>query len=151
MKITAEKKDKIRAISLWQPWAGALAVGIKTVETRPWQTKVRGDLLICSAKKVVQPFFYPNNYEDVVSDCNPKERDLLEIKGHALCIVEIVDCISTNDRDFIESLSREEIMWGDYSYNRYAWVTKNLRRIKPIPVKGSQGFYFVDKQNIQEI
>jgi hypothetical protein len=40
-----------RAISLHQPWASLVALGIKRYETRSWSTKFRGKLLICSAKK----------------------------------------------------------------------------------------------------
>lgn len=40
-----------RAISLHQPWASLVPLGIKKYETRSWSTKFRGKLLICSAKK----------------------------------------------------------------------------------------------------
>lgn len=39
----------VRALSLWQPWAGFVAVGTKTIETRHWSTKYRGPLLIHAA------------------------------------------------------------------------------------------------------
>lgn len=28
---------------------------------------------------------------------------------------------------------------GDYSPKRFAWVTQNLRRVKPFPFRGMQG------------
>jgi len=33
-----EKNIKMKTISLWQPWASAVAVGSKTIETRHWPT-----------------------------------------------------------------------------------------------------------------
>jgi len=143
-------KDKIRAISLWQPWAGGIALGIKKQETRPWATKVRGDIVICSAKKKVHQSLYPKNYQEVWKQSFVKDRELLEIKGYALCIVEIYDCVSSNDPAMINS-SETELMWGDYSPDRYIWLTRNLRLIDPVPVKGSQGFFFIDNDIIKKI
>ena len=49
----------MRAISLWQPWASAIAVGAKRVETRHWSTPYRGPLAIHAAKrKVVDELIY---------------------------------------------------------------------------------------------
>lgn len=43
----------MKAISLWQPWASAIAVGAKRVETRSWATNYRGPLAIHAAKRCV--------------------------------------------------------------------------------------------------
>lgn len=40
----------MKAISLWQPWASAIALGAKRVETRSWGTRYRGPLAIHAAK-----------------------------------------------------------------------------------------------------
>uniref|UniRef100_A0A6M3J354 ASCH domain-containing protein n=1 Tax=viral metagenome TaxID=1070528 RepID=A0A6M3J354_9ZZZZ len=36
----------MKAISLWQPWASAMALGWKKIETRSWGTSYRGPPLI---------------------------------------------------------------------------------------------------------
>ena len=41
----------MKAISLHQPWASAVAIGIKTHETRSWRTNYLGPLAIHAAKK----------------------------------------------------------------------------------------------------
>ncbi len=41
----------MKAISLWQPWATLVALGIKQTETRHWATKHRGQLAIHAAKR----------------------------------------------------------------------------------------------------
>lgn len=40
----------MRALTLHQPWASLVAVGVKTIETRGWSTTYRGPLLIHAAK-----------------------------------------------------------------------------------------------------
>lgn len=43
----------MKAISLWQPWASLMALGLKTVETRSWETSYKGPLAIQAAKRRV--------------------------------------------------------------------------------------------------
>lgn len=43
----------MKTISLWQPWASAIAYGAKRVETRSWKTDYRGPLAIHAAKRFV--------------------------------------------------------------------------------------------------
>jgi hypothetical protein len=43
----------MRAISLHQPWASAVALGAKTIETRHWPTDYRGPIAIHAAKRRV--------------------------------------------------------------------------------------------------
>ena len=42
-------ESELRAISLWQPHASLVALGVKPIETRSWATKYRGRLLIHAA------------------------------------------------------------------------------------------------------
>src|SRR4051812_1297342 len=44
----------MKALSLWQPWATAIACGSKRIETRSWQTPYRGALLIHAAARCVE-------------------------------------------------------------------------------------------------
>ncbi len=41
----------MKAISILQPWASLVALGHKKIETRSWNTKYRGELLIHASKK----------------------------------------------------------------------------------------------------
>jgi len=106
----------MKAISLHQPWASMIADGRKTIETRSWPTNYRGELLICSTKK---PIIYglPT--------------------GMALCIVRVVACRRMMEWD--EGKARCPVYDGAYS-----WFLEDLLKIKPFPVKGSQGFFEVD-------
>jgi len=41
----------MKAITLWQPWASLVALGVKTIETRSWATSYRGPIAIHAAKR----------------------------------------------------------------------------------------------------
>jgi hypothetical protein len=102
----------MKAISLKQPWANLVASGKKTIETRKWTTKYRGDLVICSSQ-------------------NPK----IEPYGKAICVVELYDI-----KPMIKE--HEEKACIKVYPGAYAWFTRNLRPINPpIPVKGSLGIF----------
>lgn len=102
----------MKAISLKQPWANLVASGKKTIETRKWSTKYRGDLVICSSQ-------------------NPK----IEPYGKALCIVELYDVRPMTKKD--EKKACIKVYPG-----AYAWLLRNLRLIDPpTPVKGSLGIF----------
>ena len=40
----------MKAITIFQPWASLIALGVKTIETRSWKTNYRGPLAIHAAK-----------------------------------------------------------------------------------------------------
>lgn len=55
---------KIKALTLYQPWATLIAIGAKKIETRSWDTKYRGPLAIHASKNekfmklsFLDPFF----------------------------------------------------------------------------------------------
>jgi len=93
-----------------------IAMGKKTIETRKWFTRYRGDILIVASKKPKIP-------------CLPT--------GKALCIVEICECRKMKLDD--ETAACCEIYSG-----AFAWVLKNIRPVPPFVVKGKLGIYEVD-------
>lgn len=83
----------MKAISIHQPYAGLIATGAKTIETRPWATKHRGPLVICSTGR-----WHPNcrwvKGWNWVTDLGP----LVEEDEHATKIFDLFGC----DADQIE-------------------------------------------------
>lgn len=43
--------SEIPVLSLWQPWATLVALGVKSIETRSWSTKYRGPIAIHAAAR----------------------------------------------------------------------------------------------------
>lgn len=124
----------MKGITLWQPWATAMAIGKKTIETRSWPTHYRGDILICSA--VRKPEAWQREILHGVNDLP---------LGCALCIVELFACVSTDG--FKPEPGSDEALLGDYSSGRWAWKTRNLRTLKePIRWRGKQGLWIVSPE-----
>ena len=107
-----------KAISLKQPWANLVASGKKTIETRKWSTKYRGDLVICSSQ-------------------NPK----IEPYGKALCIVELYNVRPMTKAD------EKKACIKPYP-KAHAWFLRNLHSIDPpVPVKGGLGIFNLELKN----
>lgn len=122
----------MRAISLWEPWASAMAAGHKRIETRSWPTPYRGDVLICAALKIIntEALGLPN-----------KIRFMKLHHGSALCVVELYDCVRTEECT-PDVIAGDEEQLGDYSPGRFAWLTKNRRQLKlPTRWRGKQGMW----------
>lgn len=109
----------MKALSVRQPWATMIASGEKTIETRTWPTRYRGEILICSSKRP-----------------QPKGH----LAGHALAIAELYDCRPMTKAD--EILACCKVYPGAWS-----WCLRNIKPIKPFPVSGSLGLYDVEIPN----
>lgn len=140
----------MKAITLWEPWASAMALGKKHNETRGYPTKYRGPLVICAAKRLVDIEQY-----ELVIQLGVDVATWRPPYGCAVCVVELYDSVPT---DFIHYgmnrlvVDETEKLFGDYSMGRYAWKTRNLRKLKtPVPVLGRQGFFEVDEGLIARV
>lgn len=136
----------MRAISLWQPWASAMCSGVKRNETRSWPTSYRGDLLICSAKRK------PSLEE--VGDMATFETAMAMPYGCALCVVELYDCVPTALFYGATPLkiSEAESSLGDYTAGRFAWLTRNCRKLKrPMPILGHQGLWIISAGELETV
>ena len=108
---------KVKAISLYQPWASYIANGHKTIETRSWYTSYRGDLVICSSKR-------------------PAIKGLPA--GKALAIAELFDCRAMRYEDADAAMC-------PWEYGRFSWLLRNVRKIDhPFSVRGRQGIYEIE-------
>lgn len=132
----------MKAITVWQPWAGALAAGIKENETRSWATKYRGPIAIHAAMREV---FDGLALIQVPIALKIKEALRCEWadmpRGAIIATGELVDCIKITP-EFVATLSPDELALGDYTLGRYAWKLANVKRLpEPIPAKGKQGLW----------
>jgi hypothetical protein len=121
----------VRAISLWQPWASAIALGKKQIETRSWTSHYRGPIAIHASVRWTQA-----------------QRDFCKTHltwslhtipfGAFIAVADLVDIVPTQGLE----VSDLERLWGDYSPGRYAWLLRDVRPLpEPIRRKGAQRFF----------
>jgi len=132
---------EMKGLSLWEPWATAMRIGMKKNGTRGHRTHYRGDLVICSAKRPLDSNGFQVLFE-IESLClvQGKEKPL-PVFGCALCVVEIFDCVET-DGGVPDIESFAELFLGNYTPGRFAWRSRNLRPLaQPVPITGRQGLF----------
>lgn len=127
----------MKALTLTQPWASAIALGHKHIETRSWGTRYRGPIAIHAAKGFPDYARRFAETERALGRC-PARIPL----GAIVATAVLVDVLGTQDalaRGFVGALER---YYGDYSTGRYAWCLEGVRSIEnPIAARGSPGLW----------
>lgn len=130
--------NAIKCISLWQPWATAIANGSKLVETRHWEIKHRGLLLIHAAKKKTHLLDYETRRIAGIQD-----YEQLPL-GALVAVADLYDCKPTYELLRGGNFLLREQYLGNYGDGRYGWMLRNVRALpEPIPYKGAQGLFDV--------
>ena len=154
----------MKALSLWQPWAGLVACGVKTVETRSWSTRYRGPLAIHAAKRkptVDEAMLLAKAGACLMGDVPAvysKTHPLIPF-GVVVATCELAACIPTEgiiwcpagglsggrhwgSGDNCAAVIDDERPYGDYSPGRWAWLLNDIKPVEiPIPVTGHQGLW----------
>lgn len=154
------------AISLWQPWASAIAVGLKTIETRSWPARCIGHrIAIHAAKRNTreQREWWMMNVKNCgeIHEMNAHAfaqhgiRDWSDLPlGEIVCTADLT-AVKTA-KELIETRAVRdgglEFMWGNYLATdpdngrpRYGWLLKNVERWQSRAlVIGRQGFFIYD-------
>lgn len=114
----------MKAISLWQPWATMMALGVKTIETRSWSTEHRGYLAIHATAKLpkeARDLCYESPFSDVLKlyygHISP---DRLPV-GKVLAVVNLTSIWPVSSI-YPGPLNKA---FGDFSPGRFAWFTEN--------------------------
>lgn len=134
----------MKAISLWQPWASAIALGLKRIESRGWWTGYRGPLAIHAAKRwTADERDYAAHFARVTG------RD--ELRAPPLGAI-VATCVVTGcwrAEDLLPVISQLEEMFGNYAPGRFGWLLAEIVPLaQPIPFKGAQGFFDVPDELI---
>lgn len=132
----------MKAISLWQPWASAIALGIKTWETRSWPAGgVRGRIAIHAALR-----WTPDQSEFLwdVKSRFPEQWEMFPLKlplGAIVCTANLVDCRRT---ELVGPVDTADVFWGNWSLGRFAWKLEDVRPLtEPVRWAGRQRFFHV--------
>lgn len=122
------------AISLWQPWASFIAIGVKRYETRHWRPPSRlfgQRIAIHAAKRRLDK-------DDVEWWHLVSKSDELPPLGAYVCTAILRACLDARSVPWDE--------FGDYGEGRFAWSLTEIEPITPaIPAVGHQGFWTWDR------
>lgn len=157
---------ELRSLSWKEPFASLMLHG--KVETRTWSTKYRGLVLICASK-------VSYTFTQAIEICGDeqmsrmlmvleeeKDFDPTFIFGHAIAVGELVDCRPMEKTDEDKCFVQYSAPWlvarkgkGLYpdAIPKQLWchVYENVRAIKPIPWKGTQGWKILDPKFQEQI
>ena len=126
-------KRLIKALSIREPWATAIAEGGKTIETRSWSTPYRGPLLIC-ASKAFDEHALPVAAEGAGLPVEQVRAGLTPRLGKAIAIANLIDCRPMAPAD-------EEAALCGCGPGLFAWVLTDVQPIPHFPVKGKLGLF----------
>lgn len=131
----------MKAYSIKQPYTNRILHGNKTIELSYWQTKYRGDLLICSRQApadFIKKFpFTDSAGRNKVEDLDNGTEEYMFF-GKALFVVELYDLKPMDDEE-------EMAAYGLYSESLFLWHFRNVRPIIPFNVNSKRGLFEVDK------
>lgn len=104
----------MKTLSIKQPWASLIVLGIKDVENRSWSTDFRGKVYIHASKVPVKGLWNNLNREQVHEAIKSNKIDNYTVLPYGAIIgtVEIADIVKNYDS-----------IWAEK--NQYNWVLKN--------------------------
>ncbi len=136
--------SEIKAITLYQPWASAIALGFKKFETRSWSTGYRGLILIHAGKKI--DWVLRQALLIRVRALAPDRAEALaehsRTLGSIVAVAYLDACWPTDRIDDYGGVSGLEWCCGDFSPGRFAWMLEDVIRLaEPISCRGAQGLW----------
>jgi hypothetical protein len=145
----------VKALTLTEPWASLVALGLKSIETRGWPTHHRGRIAIHAGKKftgddldwllMTPDAFVPLTNAGLDIDQFSPGRSFQTTRGCVIATARLIACVQF-DLNMVERIGRHygesELLFGDFSKGRYGFVLADVIRLpEPIPAVGSLGFW----------
>ena len=129
------------ALSLLQPWATLVVMGLKTIETRSWRTAYRGSVLIqASLGKKGKILATEPPFSKYIPDFEALPFGAIIGQVQLDDVVPVEHLFFSNAK--LAALTLEEKAFGDYTKGRYAWLlSEPVMFDEPIPVKGGLGLW----------
>jgi hypothetical protein len=129
-----------KVLSLLQPWASLVIMGLKQIETRSWTTDYRGTLLIHASAGKAGKFIAEN---EAIKKHIPDYKSLPF--GYIIGQVQLTDIVRVSELNLvpeeIDRLSLEEKAFGDNG-SRYAWLFSEAEAFEElIPATGRLGLW----------
>jgi hypothetical protein len=122
--------SQLYCLSVRQPWADFIVLGVKDVENRSFRIQYRGPLLIHASKTYDDDAGFTNREARTLKRAGIDPMDYESHFGFIIGKVDVIDCVTDHQSEYFEG--------------RYGWVLKNAKRLRqPIPWKGAVGLFKV--------
>jgi hypothetical protein len=136
----------VKALSVMQPYATLLAIGVKSIETRSWKTPYRGLLAVHASQTIKREYrerCLAEPFRSVLLDAGYASWQDLP-RGVVLATARLIDCIPTEvlvaQSDVY--LPGNEQAFGFYDPHRYGWLLENVEPLpQPIQAVGRLGLW----------
>jgi activating signal cointegrator 1 len=139
----------MKTLSLAQPWASLVVLGVKRLETRPWQTHYRGTLAIHASKnfpRAARILRLQDPWRTALSGGGIDVWDRLP-RGVIIGTVDLIDCVRVED--FGELPACEQAL-GDFGPGQWIWRLANARLVRPAtPWRGRLGLFDVPDEVVR--
>ena len=126
------------ALSVRQPWANLIVLGLKDIEIRTWATKYRGRLLIHAGMTFDRVAMWRFPMETVP-------------RGAIIGSVKLADILRFTRKTWKEEGDRH-LDTGQFPLETaYAWILEDQRPFsEPIPYKGALKLFRVDSEPVRQ-
>ena len=141
----------MKALSLTQPWATLVMLGLKRIETRSWFTPYRGRLAIHASKRFPK---WAKEFSKRTPVSVLLGMDYEYPVGTVIATCRLISCLPTRELqenqiirldaathypDF--EINEQERTFGDYTAGRWAWLLADIKAIPPVAAKGRLGLW----------
>jgi hypothetical protein len=124
------QQELMRALTIRQPWAWAIAFAGKNVENRDWTTAYRGELAIHAGLGLDPLEYFPRGVQRPTSD------ELA--RGAFIALADLIDI-----REHVRS---------KWFFGRYGWILDNIRPLRnPVPSRGQLRLWAPTAEQIRRI
>ena len=135
----------MKALTLCQPYATLVALGYKTFETRGYDTRYRGPLLIhagrtltyVGGKRGLRETCEREPFRRVLTDAGLADPNDLPL-GVVVAVVDLVETFESSGSP-PQGAPETEVAFGDFAAGRYLWELHRVRRLaEPLAACGHQ-------------
>lgn len=134
----------MRVISLHQPFASLIMMGLKKHETRHWAppaSYVGQRIGIHAAKKMWTPPAIPHDLVKPFTQATP----WINPPRGALLGTAVIAEVYQSTPELVSKADEFDVLAGDWTEGRWLWRLEDVRHWpEPVPMTGRQGWWSVD-------
>jgi hypothetical protein len=139
-------EQRYPCLTIWQPYASLLMLGEKRFETRGWRCTYRLGTVFAIHAAARQPFLPADDVAFCKAIAAFLERHHMDQRdlplGSVLGLARLVSVRVANGQ-LRASLPLQELCFGDFSDDRFAWEFQVERLFpEPVPARGQQGIWY---------